>query len=205
MDSGEEGKFRFFEELVNSKKPVIPVLCHVHSRIDNTMESELALVYTDRETRKLQRLYGRSFAETLRECIYDVRFGKVAGVLVGMARAKFPNEQWSGHTIQRLDHSTNSIYRGILRIIQENDGIPVVVAGRDGLVADGIPAIAYLLGRKNPVRIQQEIKRHQKLQKAIEEMLLEGKPGPAAISEEIVSGAQGLSEKQEARIKNLKL
>jgi hypothetical protein len=103
--------------------------------------------------------------------------GFTTGAIVGLARERIPSDAWRhSDTIERSLEDKNSIHQGILRIINEEDGIPVFMNSTQ-VIGNIAPALAYL-HRGTPLEIQQALDRCNFIQKSIVAKILEGKPRP---------------------------
>ncbi|WP_310599211.1 hypothetical protein [Desulfobulbus sp.] len=125
------------------------------------------------DTRAVQ-LFSSEFAFHYKMLASDFRAGFTAGAIVGLARERTPADKWSSDTLERSMQDKNSIYRGILRIIVEEDGIPVFM-NSTSIIGNVAPALAYF-HRGNPVKIHQALNRYNNIQKSIVSQISAGKP-----------------------------
>jgi len=135
-----------------------------------------AIVYHDHTINKLIQLYDSYFSNIYKQLAFDFNAGVTIGAIVGLAKERTPDEKWHSDTIARSDFDKNSIHQGILRIIKQEDGIPVFIA-QTKIVGNIAPALAYCL-KGNHVDICNALNKHNFVQKNIVAKILEGKPTP---------------------------
>lgn len=159
-------------DLVEINNSLITVLAKYRSD-----SSRFGIIYRDPESLKLVQLFSNEFALAFKRLVTNFEVGLTTGAIVGMARTRTPADKWLSDTIERSMHDKNSIHQGILRIINQEDGIPVFIQSTS-TVGNVSPALAYL-HRGNPVEIKKNLDRYKLIQKNILMKILEGKPlGP---------------------------
>jgi|GEM_PF-1637099 len=159
-------------DLVEINNSLITILAKYRSD-----SSKFGIIYRDPESLKLIQLFSNEFALAFKKLVADFEVGLTTGAIVGMARTRTPADKWFSDTIERSMHDKNSIHQGILRIINQEDGIPVFIQSTS-TVGNVSPALAYLY-RGNPVEIKKNLDRYKLIQKNILLKILEGKPsGP---------------------------
>lgn len=135
------------------------------------------IVYMPPGSNKPVQLFSSEFAFLYTTLVADFRIGFTTGAIVGLARERTPADLWRSDTLERGVRDQNSIYRGILRIIDEEDGIPVFIPSIS-IVGNIAPALAYF-HRGNPLEIQRTLDRYNSIQKSIVAKIVEGKPRPS--------------------------
>lgn len=136
--------------------------------------SKYGIVYMYPGGHKFVQLFNSEFAFGYKKLISDFRIGFTTGAIVGLARARTPADAWQSDTIERSLKDKNSIHQGILRIIKEEDGIPVFIKSTS-IIGNIAPALGYLNGG-NPLEIKQALERYNYIQKSIVSKIEEGKP-----------------------------
>lgn len=139
--------------------------------------NQYGIVYKHPGDKKPIRLFSPEFAWLYKTLVSDFHVGFTTGAIVGLARERTPADVWRSDTIERNLGDKNSLYRGILRIINEEDGLPVFI-NSTRTIGNIAPALAYL-HRGNPLEIQQALDRYNFIQKSIVAKIQEGKPQPA--------------------------
>jgi len=135
------------------------------------------IVYMHPGDKKPIQLFSPEFALRYKTLVSDFRVGFTTGAIVGLARERTPADIWRSDTIERNLEDKNSLYRGILRIIDEEDGIPVFMNSTRA-IGNIAPALAYM-HRGNPLEIQRALDRYNFIQKSIVSKIQEGKPPQA--------------------------
>lgn len=159
-------------DLVEVDNSLITILAKYRSD-----SSRFGIIYRDPESLKLIQLFSSEFALAYKRLVANFEAGLATGAIVGMARTRTPADKWFSDTIERSMQDKNSIHQGILRIINQEDGIPVFIQSTS-TVGNISPALAYLR-RGNPVEIRKNLDRYKLIQKNILLKILEGKPlGP---------------------------
>ena len=153
-------------------------------RIDNSFITLLArfkndlnkygIIYMHPGGKKPIQLFNPEFAFLYKNLVSDFQVGFTTGAIVGLARERTPADVWRSDTIERSLQDKNSIYRGILRIIDEEDGIPVFMQSTRA-IGNIAPALAYF-HRGNPLEIQKVLDQYNVIQKSIVAKIQEGKP-----------------------------
>ncbi|MDR2551017.1 MAG: hypothetical protein LBD10_12545 [Desulfobulbus sp.] len=132
------------------------------------------IVYMPPGSTRPMQLFSSEFAFHYKNLASDFQAGFTAGAIVGLARERTPADKWRSDTLERSMQDKNSIYRGILRIIVEEDGIPVFM-NSTSIIGNIAPALAYF-HRGNPVKIQQSLDRYNDIQKSIVAQITAGRP-----------------------------
>jgi len=109
-------------DLVEINNSLITILAKYRSD-----SSKFGIIYRDPESLKLIQLFSNEFALAFKKLVADFEVGLTTGAIVGMARTRTPADKWFSDTIERSMHDKNSIHQGILRIINQEDGIPVFI------------------------------------------------------------------------------
>jgi hypothetical protein len=136
--------------------------------------NKYGIVYRYPGEEKSVQLFSPEFAFLYKRLVSDFQVGFTTGAIVGLARERTPADVWRSDTIERSIKDKNSIYRGILRIIDEEDGIPVFMHSTC-TIGNIAPALAYFQ-RGNPLEIQRALDRYNVIQKSIVAKILAGKP-----------------------------
>lgn len=137
-------------------------------------EHRYGIVYMPPGETKPVQLFSSDFANHFHALVSDFQIGFTTGAIVGLARERNPADAWRSDTIERSIQDKNSIYRGILRIINEEDGIPVFMQATKA-IGNIAPALAYF-HRGTPLEIQQALDRYNSIQKSIVTKVQEGMP-----------------------------
>lgn len=138
----------------------------------------------------------------------DFDYGVSSGVLVGIVRESGPKklEPWSGQSLEDLEHRARSLYRGILHIVNDRDGLPVVKSRYDAAIGDLMPGISKKLNGLNPVEIRKRSRKIDSIQQRIVN-IVGGFGLTTAQDDRISAGTAPLNgqfhgnEKQEARMR----
>lgn len=137
-------------------------------------EHRYGIVYMPPGTTKPVQVFPSTFASLFHTLVSDFEIGFTTGAIVGLARERNPADAWRSDTIERSIQDKNSIYRGILRIVNEEDGIPVFMQATKA-IGNIAPALAYF-HRGNSLEIQQTLDRYNGIQKSIVSKVQERKP-----------------------------
>lgn len=156
-------------DIVNIENSFITLLARYKGRADAHL-----IVYKDPVKNMPIQLFSDEFAYMFKMLVSDFRIGFATGAIVGLARERTPADIWRSDTIERSMQDKNSMYQGILRIVTEEDGIPVFVQATS-TVGNIAPALGYL-HRGNPLAIHKALERYNLIQKSIVARILEGKP-----------------------------
>ena len=148
-----------------------------------------AIVYKPPGEEKLVQLVSSAFAFHFHDLVSNFQIGFATGAIVGLVRERNPADGWQSDTIERGVQDKNSIYRGILRIIDEEDGIPIFMQSTKS-IGNIAPALAYL-HRGNPLEIQKVLNRFNTIQKSIVAKIQEGKPQQTCNDTQIGFGLVG--------------
>lgn len=136
--------------------------------------NKLGIVYLHPGDKKPMQLFSPEFAALYTTLVSDFHVGFTTGAIVGLARESTPADAWKSDTIERNFQDKNSLHQGILRIINEEDGIPVFMH-RTCAIGNIAPALGYLF-RGNHQEVQKALDRYNCIQKSIVAKILEGKP-----------------------------
>jgi len=136
--------------------------------------NKYGIVYMHPGDKKPIQLFTPEFAYMYKTLVSNFHVGFTTGAIVGLARERTPADAWRSDTLVRSLRDKNSIYQGILRIINEEDGIPVFMRSTS-VVGNIAPALGYL-HRGNPLEIQKALDRYNFIQKSIVDKIEEGKP-----------------------------
>jgi hypothetical protein len=159
-------------DILNIENSLITLLAQ--SRVD---ANRYGIVYMHPSDRKPLLLFSHDFAGQYKSLVSDFHIGFTTGAIVGRARERIPSDAWrQSDTIERNLQDKNSIHQGILRIINEEDGIPVFMNSTQA-IGNIAPALAYFQ-RGTPLEIQQVLDRCNDIQKSIVARILAGKPTP---------------------------
>lgn len=156
-------------DLANLDNSLITIL----ARFKND-PNRFGIFYRDSESTKLIQLLSDEFAQAFKALVSDQGAGRATGAIVGKARARISTDLWNSDTIERSTHDKNSIYRGIVRIIDKEDGIPVFIRSTS-TIGNIAPALGYFL-KGNPTKIRTHLAKHILVQKNILWKIEEGKP-----------------------------
>ncbi|SHO49802.1 hypothetical protein [Desulfopila aestuarii] len=202
-----EPTYQYFHELIETKTPIVPMLSYVKVKKNGTLSKELNIIYYNPKEHGLSRVYDTDFATLILKRLLSFELGMSSQVLAGIVRSSKPGkvEQWRGDTIEKINYQSFSLYRGILSIIGNNDGLPLVAPQNTEVIGDIIPAIKQILNGKNPTIVRQHIKQFETLQNRIAQIIGDNPFQTApAIAERTTStlneNLQGLSDKQIARL-----
>jgi len=202
-----EPTYQYFNELIETKTPIVPMLSYVRVKKNGSIVNELNIVYYNPKKHALDRIYSSDFEVFMFKTLSSFEQGMSSRVLAGIVRSSKPGvaEKWHGDTIEKINYESFSLYRGILSITGENDGLPLVVPQNSAVVGDIVPGIKRMLNGKNPTIVRQEIKQFETLQNRIADIIGDNpfKTAPD-IAIQTQSGVnenlQGLSDKQIARL-----
>lgn len=204
-----ESPYQFFSQLIKTKTPIVPILSQVKVRKNGIVTKELSIVYYNHKQHGLSKIYNSDFATYIYDNLLSLERGMSTQILAGIVRASKPGviEQWSGDTIEKINYEPFSLYRGLLSIIGNNDGLPLVVSQNEGIVGDIVPGVKRILDGKNPTLVRKKIKQLEELQYKIAEVVGDNhfKAAPSVVDTQkvIVShSCQGLSDKQIARLES---
>jgi hypothetical protein len=209
-DYTTEPTYQYFDELIETKTPIVPMLSYVRVKKNGTILKELNIIYYNPKEKTLKRIYDTDFASFILERLLSFELGMSSQMLAGIVRSSKPGvvERWSGDTIEKINHESFSLYRGLLSIIGKNDGLPLVVPQNTGIVGDIVPGIKQVLNGKNPTIVRQKIKQFEALQYRIAEIVGDNSfktvPDIADTSKFTLNkNFQGLNDKQIARLEKL--
>ena len=127
------------------------------------------------QTNKIIKIFNSAFASLYKDITSNFKLGFSIGAIVGLLRERTPEDKWRSDTIERSSYDKNSIYEGILRIINKEDGIPVFINSSQ-TIGNVAPALAYLHSSRNSVQIHKTLNVYNFVQKNIIEKILKGKP-----------------------------
>ncbi len=167
----------------------------------NRNPGNFGIVFHDPAEKRVVQLFDSSFAGIFREVITDFPLGMATGSIVGLARERTPADLWHSDTIERDHNDKNSLHQGIRRIVEQEDGIPVYMNSLR-VIGNISPALAYSL-KGNPVKIQQLLRKYNRIQKHILHEIGKGKPrhNSTAISR---SYSAGEGYKAESRLQSIR-
>lgn len=210
MDNTPDGTYQYFDQLVATTKPIVPMLSYVKVKRNGTIFKEINIIYYNPNKQALSVIYNNGFAEFMLERLLSFELGMSSQVLAGIVRTSKPSmmEEWSGDTIEKVDFKSFSLYRGILSIIGNNDGLPLVVPQNTGVVGDIIPGIKQFLNGKNSTIVRQKIKQLEALQYRIVDIIGKNPFKSASVITDTTEctlneNFQDLSDKQIARLEKL--
>lgn len=206
-----EPSYQYIGQLIKTKTPIVPMLSYVKVKKNGTILKELNIIYYNQEKHALSRIYNKDFAAFMFDNLLSLDRGISSQTLVGIVRPSKPDmiEKWKGDTIEKVNHESFSLYKGLLSIIGKNDGLPIVIPKHSGIVGDIIPGIKQLMNGKNPTKVRQMIKKLETLQNKIANIIGDNPCRTAQIIADTTEFPfkhefQDLSDKQISRIKNLK-
>jgi hypothetical protein len=209
-DYSPEPTYQYFNQLIESKSPIVPMLSYVKVKKNGVIRKELSIIYYHPKEHALCRIFNNAFAAFMSDNLLSFERGISSQTLAGIVRPSKPGliEQWSGDTIEKVDYEPFSLYKGLLSIIGKNDGLPLVVRQNAGIVGDIVPGIKLILDGKNTTIVRQKIKQLEALQYRIADIVshnpIKTTPVHGNIMEVISSeNFQGLSDKQMARLEKL--
>lgn len=202
--------YLYFDELIETKTSIVPILSSVMVRRNGTVVKELSIHYYDPEKHALNRVYNKDFAAFIFDNLTSFERGMSSQILAGIVRPSKPYvvEQWVGDTIEKINYESFSLYKGILSIIGNNDGLPLVVPQMKGIVGNIIPGIKQILNGKNPTIVHQKIKQLESLQYRIADIIGDNPFKAAPVIDDPIKDSrsmsfQGLNDKQLARLEKL--
>ena len=158
-------------DITNIYNSYLPLLVRSKNDINR-----YAIVYYDHTINKLLQLHDSYFSNLYRQLVLDINVGTTIGAIVGFAKERTPEDKWNSDTIERNIIDKNSIHQGILRIINQEDGIPVFIT-KARMVGNIAPALAYYL-KGNHLDTCNALNKHNFVQKNIVAKILAGKPTP---------------------------
>ena len=209
-DYTTEPTYQYFDELIETKTPIVPKLSYVRVKKNGTVLKELNIIYYKPEEKALRKIYDTGFAAFILDKLLSFERGMSSQILAGIVRSSKPGvvEPWSGDTIVKINHESFSLYRGLLSIIGKNDGLPLLAPQNTGVVGDIVPGIKQLLNGKNPTIVRQKIKQLESLQYRIAEIIgnnsFKTVPDMAdTLKFTLKKNFQGLNDKQIARLEKL--
>ncbi len=204
-----EPAYQYFKQLIETKTPIVPMLSQVKVRKNGIVTKELSIVYYNHKQHGLSKIYTSDFATYIYDNLLSLERGMSTQILAGIVRDSKPGviEQWSGDTIEKINYEPFSLYRGLLSIIGNNDGLPVVVPQNAGIIGDIVPGVKRILDGKNPTQVRKIIKQLEELQYKIAEVVSDNpfKAAPIVVDTKKVTvkdSFQGLSDKQIARLES---
>lgn len=210
MCSQEYRPYRFIDEFNRSKTPVVPLVSHVAVGKSKNGKHMKRIIYFDPKRHGLGSIYNEQFALEIDNALTDFDYGIASGILVGIVRESGPKklEPWSGQSLEDLEFRARSLYRGILHIVNDKDGLPVVKSQFDAAVGDLMPGISKKLNGVNPIEIRKRSKKIATLQQRIVNIV--GGFSPIANDDQTHAGGNSLkrlfqgNEKQEARMRAMR-
>lgn len=205
-----EPTFQYFHDLIETKTPIVPMLSYVNVKRNGKVSKELSIIYYNPREHALSRIYDISFATFMFERLMSFELGMSSHVLAGIVRPSKPSvvEQWQGDTIEKVNYESYSLYRGILSIIGNNDGLPLVVPQNTEVIGDIVQGVKENMNGRNPIIVRQEIKQFEALQYRIAEIIGDNPYKTAPVIADNPESAlqesfQGLNDKQFARLRKL--
>jgi hypothetical protein len=141
---------------------------------DRKDANKYGIVYINPSDKKPVQLFSSEFASRFKALVTNFHEGFATGAIVGIARERTPADAWHSDTIERSIIDKNSIYRGILRIINEDDGLPVFIKSTS-TVGNIMPALEYL-HKGNPLEVKKALDHYSFIQKSIVSRITAGKP-----------------------------
>lgn len=209
-DYTPEPTYQYFDQLIETKTPVVPMLSYVRVKKNGTITKQLNIIYYNHKEHALSRIYNNVFASFMFDNLSSFERGMSSQILAGIVRQSKPSviEKWSGDTIEKTDHEPFSLYRGLLSIIGKNDGLPLVMPQHTGIIGNIIPGIKQILDGKNTTIVRQKIKQLEALQYRIVDIIGDNPLKNAPVIVDTIEVAlkddfQGLSDKQIARLEKL--
>lgn len=209
-DYSPEPTYQYFNELIKTKTPIVPMLSYVKIKKNGIISKELSIIYYNPKEHALCRIFNNNFAAFMFDNLLSFERGISSQTISGIVRPSKPNiiEQWSGDTIEKVNYEPFSLYKGLLSIIGKNDGLPLVVPQNAGIVGDIVPGIKLILDGKSTTVIRQKIKQLEALQNRISDIVSDNpiKTAPVhgnRIEVMLKDNSQGLSDKQIARLEKL--
>lgn len=168
-----EPTYQYFAQLIETKTPIIPMLSHVRIKQNSTIRKQLSIIYFNPKEHALCKIYNDAFAAFMFNNLLSIERSISSQTLAGIVRPSKPYviEQWRGDTIEKVNHEPFSLYKGLLSIIGNNDGLPLVVRENAGIVGDIVPGVKLILDGKNPTIIRQKIKQLESLQYRIADIV----------------------------------
>ncbi len=166
-----EPAYRYFSEFFQTTTPIVPMLGYATSKRQST--KELGIFYYSHKQHVTKQMFNAPFAQLILKNLTEFEIGKQNGIIAGIVRPSLPQqrEKWQGDTILRLDQTPYSVYNGIINIVGENDGLPVVCATNSQVIGDIVPGIKLKLQGKRPSTIYQAIKQLEFIQNKITEII----------------------------------
>jgi len=163
--------YRYFDELLKTKEPVVPLLAYAAKKSQST--KELGIFYFSHRKQLIKRIFDTTFARLMLDNLTEFESGKQNLIISGVVRPSLPRqlEKWSGDTIVRLDQTPYSVYKGVLSIVGKNDGLPVVCATNNQVIGDIVPGIKKIVQGQRPVKIYQAIKQLEFIQVKITDVI----------------------------------
>lgn len=199
--------YQFFNQLIETKTPIVPMLSSVKVTKNAIVRKELNILYYNPQKKCFRRLYNNSFAEFMFDHLLSFERSISSKTLAGIVRPSKPDviEEWSGDTIEKVNHKPFSLYKGILSIIGKNDGLPLIVRQNSGIIGDIIPGVKLMLDGKKRTMIRQRIKQLETLQYRIAEIvghnpITTNQAHCGEMKVILEEKYQGLSDKQIARL-----
>ncbi len=209
-DYTPEPTYQYFDQLIETKTPIVPALTYVRVKKNGTIFKELNIIYYNPKEHALSRIYNNDFAAFMLERLLSFELGMSSQVLAGIVRPSKPaiEEQWSGDTIEKVNYESFSLYKGLVSIVGKNDGLPLVVHQNTGVIGNIVPGVKQILNGKNRTIVRQKIKQLEALQYRIVNIIGENpfKTTPViadTIKRTLNKNFEGLSDKQIARFKKL--
>lgn len=210
-DYSSEPTYQYFNQLIKTKTPVVPMLSYVRVKTNDTITKELTIIYYNPKKHALSRIYNNNFAAFMLDNLLSFERGMSSQILAGIVRPSKPDvvEPWSGDTIEKVNYESFSLYRGLLSIIGKLDGLPLVVHQNAEIIGNIIPGIKQILDGKNPTIVRQKIKQLEALQYRIADIIGDNpfKTAPVIadkITDTLKENFQGLNDKQIARLEKLR-
>jgi hypothetical protein len=205
--STPEPTYQYFDQLIETKTPIVPVLTDVRIKNNGTIKKELNIIYYNHKKHTLNRIYNNSFATFMFDNLLTFERGISSQILAGIVRPSKPDvvEKWRGDTIEKVNHESFSLYKGLLSIIGKNDGLPLVVPHNDGIVGDIVPGLKKILDGKNPITVRQKLKQLEALQYKISDIIGDNPLRTTPVTAGTVKSTlddkfHGLNDKQIARL-----
>lgn len=210
IDYTPEPTYQYLDQLIDTKTPVVPLLSLVKIKKNGTTTKELSIIYYNPKEHALNRIYDNDFASFISDTLSSFERGMSTQILAGIVRSSKPSviEPWSGDTIEKTNYEPFSLYRGLLSIVGNNDGLPLIVPEYSGIIGNIIPAVKQILDGKNPTIVRRKIKQLEALQYRIVDIVGDNPIKTAPVIADTIDLAlndnfQGLSDKQIARLEKL--